>query len=53
MEDQSFFFIEESVDPRVSKEEECIGVINIIQGHATVKQIEQQFMYLVGSNSWK
>jgi hypothetical protein len=28
-------------------------VINIVQGHATGKQIEQQFMHLVGSNSWK
>ena len=28
-------------------------MINIIQGHGTGKQIEQQFMYLVGSNSWK
>lgn len=53
VEEQSFFFIEECIDPRVSKEKECIGVINIIQGHASGKQIEQQFMYLVGSNSWK
>lgn len=53
VEDQNFFFIEECVDPRVAREKECIGVINIIQGQATAKQIEQQFMYLVGSNSWK
>jgi len=51
VEDQSFFFIEECIDPRVSKEKECIGVINVLQGHATAKQIEQQFMHLVGSNS--
>lgn len=51
--DQSFFFIEECIETRVSKEKECIGVINIVQGHATGKQIEQQFMHLVGSNSWK
>lgn len=53
VEDQSFFFIEENIDPRISREKECIGVINIIQGHATAKQVEQQFMFLVGSNSWK
>jgi len=41
VEDQSFFFIEECIDPRVSKEKECIGVINVLQGHATTKQIEQ------------
>jgi hypothetical protein len=53
VEEQSFFFIEECIDPKISKEKECIGVIHIIQGHATRKQIEQQFSYLVGSSSWK
>jgi hypothetical protein len=41
VEEQSFFFIEECIDPKISKEKECIGVISIIQGHATGKQIEQ------------
>lgn len=53
VEDQSFFFIEELIDPRVSKEKECIAVISIVQGHATGKQIEQQFMNVAGSSSWK
>lgn len=37
VEDQSFFFIEECIDPRASREKECIGVINVLQGHATGK----------------
>lgn len=53
VEDQSFFFIEECLDLRVSKEKDCIRVVNILQGHATGKQIEQQMIYLVGSNTWK
>lgn len=52
VEDQSFFYIDECIDPRVSKEE-CIGVINVLQGKATSKQIEQQFMMYMGSSSWK
>jgi hypothetical protein len=41
MEDQSFFFIEECIDPRLAKEKENIGVTSIIEGHAIAKQIEQ------------
>jgi len=41
VKEQSFFFIEECIDPRISKEKECTGVIHIIQGHATGKQVEQ------------
>ena len=37
VEDQSFFFIEELIDPRVSREKESIAVISIVQGHATGK----------------
>lgn len=53
VEDQSFFFIDECIDPRVSREKESIAVISIIQGHATSKQVEQELMNLVGSTSWK
>jgi hypothetical protein len=53
VEDQSFFFIEECTDPRVSREKESIVVISIVQGHATRKQVEQELMHVVGSNSWK
>lgn len=53
VEDQSFFYIKECLVPRLSKEKDCIGVVNVLQGQATGKQIEQQMRYLVGSNSWK
>ena len=53
VEDRSFFFIEELIDPRVSREKESIAVISIVQGHATGKQIEQQFMHVAGSSTWK
>ena len=49
----AFFFIEECIDPRVAREKENIAVIHAVQGRATAKQIEQQFMYLAGSSTWK
>lgn len=52
VEDQSFF-IEECIDPRAAREKENIAVIHVVQGQATGKQIEQQFMYLARSSSWK
>lgn len=53
VDDQSFFFMEECIDPRMAKEKEIIGVISILEGQATAKQIEQQFMLIGGSSSWK
>ena len=53
MEDQSFFFIEECIGPRLAREKENIGVISILEGQATAKQIEQQFMMMAGSSTWK
>jgi hypothetical protein len=53
VEDQSFFFIEECVDPRMAKYKENIGVISVLEGKATAKQIERQFMLIGGSSSWK
>ena len=47
MEDQSFFFIEECIGPRLAREKENIGVISIPEGQATAKQIEQQFILLL------
>lgn len=40
VEDQSFFFIEECIDPRLAKEKEIIGIISILEGKATARQIE-------------
>ena len=53
VEDQSFFFIEECIGPRLAREKENIGVISILEGQATAKQIEQQFMTIASSSSWK
>jgi len=51
VEYQSFFFIEECIDPTMAREKENIGVISILEGHATAKQIKQQFMCMAGSSS--
>jgi hypothetical protein len=53
VEDQSFLFIEENIDPRVAKEKESFAIITIVEGEATCKQIEQEFTNLMGSETWK
>lgn len=53
VEDQSFLFIEENIDPRVAKEKESFAIITIVKGEATCKQIEQAFTNLMGSETWK
>lgn len=53
VEDQSFFFIEENIDPRVIKEKGSTTIIIVVEGVATSKQIEQEFTYLLGSETWK
>lgn len=40
VEDQSFFFIDELVDPRVAREKDSIAIISVINGQASCKQIE-------------
>lgn len=53
VEDQSFFFIEENIDPRVAREKESTAIINIIEGISTARQIEMEFTNLLGPDTWK
>lgn len=53
VEEQSFFFIEENIDPRISREKECTAVISILSGQACGKDIEREFMKAIGSKTWK
>lgn len=53
VEDQSFFFIDELIDPRVTREKDCTAVITILTGQATGKDIEREFMNIKGSETWK
>jgi hypothetical protein len=50
VEDQSFFFIEECIDTSVAKEKVSTTVISVIRGIVTAKQIEQEFMNLIGAD---
>jgi len=51
VEDQSFFFIEEDIDPRMAREKECTVVITITAGQETEKDIERQFVNVHGSET--
>lgn len=51
VEDQSFFFIEECIDPRIAREKESTAIIYILRGNANGKHIEQVFMTIHGSET--
>ncbi|PWZ38285.1 hypothetical protein Zm00014a_041421 [Zea mays] len=53
VEDQSFFYIEEKVDNRVIKEKSSTAIITIVQGNVGEKQIELEFMNMLGKNLWR
>lgn len=53
VEDQSFMFIDECVDPRVAREKASTTVISVINGSANAKQIELEFMNLIGADAWR
>jgi hypothetical protein len=53
VENQSFFFIEEITDPRLSKEKATTTIIIVIGGQATAKQIEEEFKHVVDSKVWR
>jgi hypothetical protein len=53
VEDHSFFFIKENIDPRMSREREKTVVISILAGQATTKDIEREFRNIIGSESWR
>jgi hypothetical protein len=48
--DQSFFFIEENIDPKTAREKASIVVITVIGGEMTAKQIEMEFKNIVSVN---
>lgn len=53
VEDQSFFHIEECIDSRVTQEKASTAVISVISGVVNAKQIEQEFMNLIGADTWR
>jgi len=53
VEDQSFFYIQEIVDPRLARDKDCTAIICVVHGQTSCKQIEQEFMGLVGTSTWR
>lgn len=53
MEDQSFFYIEECIDPRVAMEKSSTTVITVVTGVVNAKQLELEFMDLIGVDAWR
>jgi hypothetical protein len=53
VEDQSFFYIKEKVDNRMIKEKSSTAIITVVQGKVGEKQIELEFMSMLGKNLWR
>lgn len=53
VEDQSFFFIDETIDNRIIKERSSYAIITVVQGSAGEKQTEQEFVNMIGKNVWR
>ena len=54
VQDHSLFYIDECIDPRVSKEKVSRVIISLLRGEVSTKQmIKLEFMNLVGSDVWR
>jgi hypothetical protein len=53
VENQSFFFIEERTDPKLSKEKATTAIFTVTGGQATAKQIEEEFKHVVDRKVWR
>jgi hypothetical protein len=53
VEEQSFFYIEECIDPRVALEKASTAIITVISGSINAKQIEYEFLNLIGGDAWR
>ena len=51
VEDQSFFYIDECIDPRVAREKSSTAVISVVSGDVNAKLIEMEFTNLIGGDS--
>lgn len=52
VENQSFY-IDECIDPWVAKEKASTAVISVVSGSVNAKQIEMEFMNLIGAGAWR
>lgn len=53
VEDQSFFYIEECIDPRATREKSSIAVISVVSGDVNARLIEMEFANLIRIESWR
>lgn len=53
VENQSFFFIDENIDPRASMEKSTTAIITVLRGEVNAKQIEAEFQNTVSSKVWR
>lgn len=50
---QSFFYIDENIDSKSSKDKASTAIITVVKGELSAKMIENEFQRLVSSAQWK
>ena len=51
--ESEFLYIDECIDQRVTQEKASTAVITVISGSMNAKQIELEFMNLIGADAWR
>jgi hypothetical protein len=51
--DQSFFYMDEHIDPKAAKEKASVALITVINGELTAKQIEMEFHNVLSTEHWR
>ncbi|KAG2564270.1 hypothetical protein PVAP13_8KG244700 [Panicum virgatum] len=51
--DQSFFYIDEHIDMKTSKDKSSTAIIFVVKGELTAKQIEDEFCSIISHEYWK
>jgi hypothetical protein len=53
IEDKSFFYIKECIDPRVAREKSSTAVITVVSGAINASLIEREFSNMIGTDFWR
>jgi hypothetical protein len=50
---QSFFYIEEQIDQKITRDRASFAIITMIRGELTAKQLEMEFTSIISAETWR
>jgi predicted nucleotide-binding protein (sugar kinase/HSP70/actin superfamily) len=50
---QSFFYIEEQIDQKITRDRASMVIITVIRGELTAKQLEMEFTSIISAETWR